>query len=545
MKKHISKWWEEYREYLDNSPSSIIRLVNTLIPRYSISVKQYVKIDRKYTLWKFQEDVLNRILNYDYGLIIGLPTGLGKTYVAGAYLEKKCSEKGIRVLFLVPSVPLGVQQTLFAREKLGVKDAYFISGAIPPDERMKLKVWNSGFTITTPQTFANDFLYPFKEDIKELKIEEYGIENLRELLDIAEFKFPYDIVVADECQKYIGETDGYTILMAAKACNVKILALSATPQLHSKTRFMELKKIFDVIEVFSLEHPSIREYLPPRILYIVKINPPQKLLQVYQLLIKLASRLESEIKKLYGSKHLDENCNEHQICKRRLAFKQLAFRLIEDGASSVLRYRSWRIPELKIPIEEAEGKSIIEIYRESLKENLNHKIDAAVKILEIEKYDKGIVFAEAIEVVKQIGKILQEKWGMKNVAVIVGKSEMSLEQQASALLQFKEQAKILVATSVGEEGLDIPTADIEIWIDPPSNPQKWIQRFGRILRQTEEKIARTYALISTQTHEGNKLLSVMRKCVEIYGFTQRISYLNIGDIGKGQTNLTSFIGRKS
>jgi len=543
MRKSKDEWWEEYKKYLDESPVSITKLVETLSPKKIIPSKQYVKINRKYTLWEFQREILNKISNYDYGLIVGLPTGLGKTYVAGAYLERKSSERGLRVLFLVPSVPLGVQQTIFAREKLGIENAYFISGAIPPEKRMELKVWNAGFVVTTPQTFANDHLYPFKDEIKRVKNNEGEFMELKKLFKVAEFEFPYDIVVADECQKYIGETDGHAILIAAKACGKKILALSATPQLHSKTRLTELKRIFDVIEVFSLEHPSIKRHIPPRILYIVKLETPHKLLEVYQALSRQVSALESEIRKLYGSKHLDENCIEHQICRRRMTLKLLTFRLIEDGASSVLKYRSWRLPELNQPLEELNGKSIIKAYREALKENFNHKIDATIKILEAERYNKGIVFAEAIEVVKQVGKRLQEKFGMENVAIMVGKGEMTLEQQASALLQFKGKARILVATSVGEEGLDIPAADIEIWIDPPSNPQKWVQRFGRILRQTEEKIARTYALISMQTHERNKLLGIMRKCTEIYGFTQKIAYINIDDIYSGQTTLTSFMGK--
>lgn len=41
-----------------------------------------------------------------------------------------------------------------------------------------------------------------------------------------------------------------------------------------------------------------------------------------------------------------------------------------------------------------------------------------------------------------------------------------MERQASALLQFREKARILVFTSIGEEDRDIPTADIEVWIDP-------------------------------------------------------------------------------
>ncbi|MCW4041361.1 MAG: hypothetical protein NWE83_11510 [Candidatus Bathyarchaeota archaeon] len=85
-------------------------------------------------------------------LILGLPTGLGKTYLAGARLQVESQKAPIRVLFLTPSIPLGFQQTLFAREQLGV-DAVFISGGMPPKIRDTLKVWNNAFVVSTPQTF--------------------------------------------------------------------------------------------------------------------------------------------------------------------------------------------------------------------------------------------------------------------------------------------------------------------------------------------------------------------------------------------------------
>jgi ERCC4-related helicase len=66
-----------------------------------------------------------------------------------------------------------------------------------------------------------------------------------------------------------------------------------------------------------------------------------------------------------------------------------------------------------------------------------------------------------------------------------------MEQQATALLQFRERARILVYTSIGEEGIEIPSVDLEVWLDPLSNPKKWIQRFSQILRQPgDKKVAR-------------------------------------------------------
>lgn len=60
-------------------------------------------------------------------------------------------------------------------------------------------------------------------------------------------------------------------------------------------------------------------------------------------------------------------------------------------------------------------------------------------------------------------------------------------------------------------------------MDPPSNSRKWIQRFGRILRQPgDKKLARIYALISMRTHEKRRLLSVKEKVENTYGFTQKL-----------------------
>ncbi|MCS7385611.1 MAG: hypothetical protein DRJ18_00855 [Candidatus Methanomethylicota archaeon] len=544
MKKRRDQWWRQYLAYLDNSPQSVRRLVEKLTPKHPIQVKEKVYIEKNYQLWPFQEEILRKLLRHKKALILGLPTGLGKTFVAGAYLDEVSKPHGIRVLFLVPSVPLGVQQTIFARKRLKVESAYFISGAIPPDKRKALKVWNAGFVVTTPQTFANDHLYAFEPMLKEAREMRNPIPYLAEVLSDAEFKFPYDVVVADECQRYIGETDGYSILLVAAACKVAILALSATPHLHAPHRLEELQKIFDKIQVFSVEEPSISKYIPSRVLYVVRIPTPEDLLEVYRGLDAVIGKIEKAIKDKYGASHLKTNCNEHQLCRKRMVIKLLKFRMVEDGASSVLRYATWRLKELKEPLEELNGKSIIKAYREALKKCFNHKMNVAAKILEREIYDKAIIFAEAVEAVKQMGRQLQKTYGVDNVAILIGKGHMTLEQQASALMQFREKAKILVASSVGEEGLDIPTADIEIWIDPPSSPRKWIQRFGRVLRQPSgRKVARIYALISMRTHEKNKLLSVMKKAERIYGFTQKVVYEDLDKIESGQRTLTSFLGK--
>jgi len=240
--------WEEYLDFLDENEYSVKVLTGNLIPAKAPDSVEKIRIDKlSYDLWSFQQKILNEMGRST--LILGLPTGLGKTFLAGAYLKRESAGKEIRVLFLVPTVPLGVQQTVFARRMLNLDGACMVTGAIGPEKRRALKVWNNPYVVTTPQTFANDFLKLYSTLLKEVRESENPIPLLTEAF--AAFQFPFDVVVADECQGYIGETDGYSILLAASASGSKIVALSATPQLHAPERLKELKKIFDKIHVFS------------------------------------------------------------------------------------------------------------------------------------------------------------------------------------------------------------------------------------------------------------------------------------------------------
>jgi len=239
---------------------------------------------------------------------------------------------------------------------------------------------------------------------------------------------------------------------------------------------------------------------------------------------------------------VDKYCKKHGLCVGLLALKILQFRLVEDGASSVLRYGTWKIKDLRRNRTDIQGRSVYQLYQEALKKGFNHKIFAAMEVLTRELYKKAIVYVESVMAAKQMAALLHRGYGMEDVAVLVGKGDMTMDQQASALMHFRERAKILVCTSVGEEGLDIPTADIEVWMDPPSNPRKWIQRFGRILRQPgDKKVARIFALVSMRTHEKRKLLRVMKRAEKVYGFTQKLESKVSKPLPEGQEVLSQYL----
>ena len=125
------------------------------------------------------------------------------------------------------------------------------------------------------------------------------------------------------------------------------LALSATPQLHAPKRLEELMKIFEQIEVFSVDDPEIKRYVPDRVMVLVKVYAPSKLLNIYDQLGKVIQAYQRRIREIYGPEHMGKYCKEHGLCVWLLALKMLKFRLVEDEASSVLSYGTWKAKELR------------------------------------------------------------------------------------------------------------------------------------------------------------------------------------------------------
>jgi len=75
--------WKDYLAFLDENPYSMRLLTSSLAPEQLISTPQADRVEAlNYTLWPFQQKILDKIGGDT--LILGLPTGLGKTYLAGA-----------------------------------------------------------------------------------------------------------------------------------------------------------------------------------------------------------------------------------------------------------------------------------------------------------------------------------------------------------------------------------------------------------------------------------------------------------------------------
>jgi len=139
------------------------------------------------------------------------------------------------------------------------------------------------------------------------------------------------------------------------------------------------------------------------------------------------------------------------------------------------------------------------------------KIDKAVEIAskELEKGNKIIIFTQYVEQAKELAKRL-------NAYLLIG--EIPAEKRKRILEEFRSIDKgILVVTTVGDEGLDIPDATVGIIVSGTGSRRQFIQRLGRILRPKPGGVeAKLYEIVLEKTPE--EYLARKRKRMDLDEF---------------------------
>jgi superfamily II DNA or RNA helicase len=144
--------------------------------------------------------------------------------------------------------------------------------------------------------------------------------------------------------------------------------------------------------------------------------------------------------------------------------------------------------------------------------NSKSKIEKAVEIArkEYEKGNKIIIFTQYVNQAEEIAKKL-------NAYLLTG--EVPTDKRKRTLEAFRNAERgILVVTTVGDEGLDIPDANIGIIVSGTGSRRQFIQRLGRILRPKGRDIeAKLYEIVLSNTTE--EYLARKRKKINIDDYT--------------------------
>ncbi|MBN1194464.1 MAG: DEAD/DEAH box helicase [Methanomicrobiaceae archaeon] len=451
----------------------------------------------------------------DGNTMVVLPTGLGKTAVAAITAASRLHTTGGKVLMLAPTKPLVEQHYRFLSRTLlvpGEESAegagcVMFTGETPVKERTA--AWNTARVITaTPQVIKNDVLA--------------GRYSLGDV----------SLLIVDECHRAVGN---YAYVFIAReyrerAAHPLILAMTASPGSNTD-RVQEVCEHLgiSIIESRIEEDPDVRPYIHEREVQYIQVDLPAPLSGVVTTLHELiGSRLDwlsglgftVPRKNRISMKALNAlNASIQRRISQRdpTAFQassvyaecmklRHAIALAEtQGSVAIRQYLEKLTREGRDPTGSKASRRLISdpVFiglhhtTESWDTELHPKPDIVANLVSIQLSEfpesRVIVFASYRDTVSLLVDHLNERGlpSRRFVGQAAKDSEKGLSQkkQLQTLSDFRQgEFPVLVATSVGEEGLDVPSTDLVIFYEAVPSEIRSIQRKGRTGRHGSGRI---------------------------------------------------------
>jgi len=458
---------------------------------------------------EYQWNIANSAANAS--TLVVIPTGMGKTLIALLVIAKELA-KGNNILFLSPTKPLVNQhaQTLTTLLTLADSVAVF-TGEVPPEKRIAL--WNTNrIIVSTPQVIENDLI-----------ARRYDLSNISR-------------IIFDEAHRATGNYSYVFIAeMFKKQQNERrCLGMTASPG-NNLSEILEVCKNLEItnIEIRTKIDPDVRPYVHDLEIKWKEIPLPVEFNYTLQLLKKALSERLTLLKNI----GVLDSASVSLINRKKLLE-------IQQTIQSELRSRPTPPPELfkaasaqnaaiklvhAIELLQTQGVNALQSYISRLTNEASSKggskasrdilrdpnvleAIAYIKSLKIEhpkiqeiiniikdqftrkKDSKIIVFTHYRDTSLYVLKQLEELPFVKPVRFIgqAGKESdkgLTQKEQIDIIKRFKkDEFNVLIATSVAEEGLDIPSTDLVVFYEPVPSEIRTIQRKGRTARQMAGKV---------------------------------------------------------
>lgn len=453
--------------------------------------------------------------------LVVLPTGLGKTTIALLLIADTLKHGG-RALFLAPTRVLVHQHYNFLKEHILHDGIAVLTGNTPRHER--IEVWNSASVVcSTPQVTLND------------------IE--RGLIDAGDFA----LLVFDEAHRAVGDysygriaslladasssSNSSSSSSSSTGAGVRIIGFTATlPDDKEKVLEIASNLMIERIEVRDESSPDVRPYIQDTKIEFVTITLTPVMRRIREHVERaLQSRLE-ELKRLgvisstrVNMSNLIEARESISSIKGSTVPLYSAIRLSHalkvldtQGITAFTRFYE-RLREKKggvgvrSLVEDRELKSAYELARGAELSGLEHpKLSRLVEILRREGFSsdegyysissssnnsnyrrgKALIFTsyrDSVEVITS--RLIAEGFKVGYLIGKTGEYGLRQEEQVEVVERFRAgEYSILVATSVGEEGLDIAECNLVIFYDNVPSAIRFVQRKGRTGRRMPGKV---------------------------------------------------------
>jgi ERCC4-related helicase len=468
----------------------------------------------------FQIDLARIGLSED--LLVVLPTGLGKTVIAALVAAEVLRRGPGKVLVLAPTRPLVRQHAeSFARWLVPLRTARFTGTVSRPEREGR---WDDAdLVFATPELVAND-----------LAAARY------DLADVA-------LLVVDEAHHAVGKYAYVPIAAAYRAARPaagRVLGLTASPG-GKDERIEEVVGAIGVqrIEARTRDDPGVTEYVQPVAIQErwVDLSPEAARIQaaladaahatarklqkmgylrtkpIGSLSVKDLIALRGEIFARPGPMVRRFGPLFHQLVLLHLhhAQERLETQGIEPFVQYLARVAAKGKPSrgdlafLKLP-EVVRAKAEAETFLAAGVRPSHPKLDALVDLVREslarpqDHPPRILVFAQYRDTIQGIQTVLEaEGW---TVGRFVGQATrdpedkgMTQKEQARVLDGFRAgRFPILVASSVAEEGLDVPDVDLVVFFESVPSEIRAIQRRGRTGRSS---LGRVVLLLTRATRD--------------------------------------------
>ncbi|KAJ3083069.1 hypothetical protein HDU99_000744 [Rhizoclosmatium hyalinum] len=461
--------------------------------------------------------------------LVALPTGLGKTFIAAVVMFNfyRWFPEG-KIVFMAPTKPLVAQQIEACYKITGIpqQDTDEMTGAAKVEDRRRSWAAKRVFFLT-PQVMQNDLSRGTCPADKVV------------------------LVVVDEAHRASGKHAYCEVvrILTDEKSTFRVLALTATPGADVKTVQNVIDNLqISKIEIRTEDSLDIKPYTHERNLELIVLKPSPEIVVVSELFKKV---LEPHMKRLVDFKAFycrdPTEASRFGLIQARMKFQkdnpqrnfiveadfgicislcELHTHLVQLGLRMFLRQIEAYTAETLNPSSTSISKSrkslvlspafqkmitTARAYQDN-PDFLSHpklgKLVEAV-VSHFEKHAEAVkegtkdwqtrvmVFSNFRESVEEIKEALSKHEPLVKVMSFVGQSGgkkggvkgCTQKEQLELIEKFgKGGYNVLVATCIGEEGLDIGDVDLIVCYDAQTSPVRMLQRMGRTGRKREGKV---------------------------------------------------------
>ncbi len=483
--------------------------------------------------------------------LVVLPTGLGKTIIALFVIASRLQRFGGRALILSPTKPLVDQHAAFLKKVMALPEEEILAftGSINPMEREKL--WIQGkLIVSTPQVIENDIL------TKRISLE-----------DVSHITF-------DEAHRAVGN---YAYAFIAEkyfesAKDPHILGITASPG-SSEEKISEVCQALHIekVAVKTENDKDVRPYVQEKEIEWLEVQLPTEIAEIRGYLEKILDDRLRAIREMGLSSGSGKYISKKDLL---LLHKKLQGEIRIGGDPDVYFAISMVAEMMKVnhavEMVETQGLETLRKYLEKLnveassssaskaakrlmddfymrkalyrarESDVEHpKLEHVRRILaeQLEKSpdSRTIVFTNYRDTAEIVVNALSEVFGIIPIRFVGQGSRhndkgLTQKQQVEILEKFRAgEYNVLVATSVGEEGLDIPSTDLVLFYEPIPSEIRSIQRKGRTGRQHKGKVivlmtkgTRDEAYYWSSKNKEKKMLNRMQGLEAVFGMRDSI-----------------------